>query len=187
MDKIKAFEKTSEDTRFALSVAAFAELLKGSRYAKDTDIEKLIETARKAKGEDADGYRADFVKIASLYAALPKDVSNSNNNSKTLEISDDMIRVINSIRIEGIIGKEAIVNGQMVSVGSKVSGITVTKITGNSVWFKYNGYTFYLSHYPTITSNLEKSDNLKKHIINLYGHTHQKNNFLLNNARRRHT
>ena len=137
-----AFEKTSEDTRFALSVAAFAELLKDSRYAKDTDIEKLIETARKAKGEDADGYRADFVKIASLYAALPKDVSNKNSSSSTLEISDDMIRVINSIRVEGIIGKEAIVNGQMVSVGSKVSGITVTKITGNSVWFKYNGYTF---------------------------------------------
>lgn len=41
---------------------------------------------------------------------------------------------------------------------------------------KYNGYHFYLSHYPTFTANLEK-ESLKKCTINLYGHTHQKNNF----------
>lgn len=41
---------------------------------------------------------------------------------------------------------------------------------------RYKRYSFYLSHYPTITSSLEK-DNLKKCVINLYGHTHQKNNF----------
>ncbi|MCR5504805.1 MAG: VWA domain-containing protein [Elusimicrobiaceae bacterium] len=68
----KPFEKTTDDTRFALSVAAFAELLKDNRYSKDVDIDKIIEVARKAKGEDADGYRADFVKIMSLYQALPK-------------------------------------------------------------------------------------------------------------------
>lgn len=41
---------------------------------------------------------------------------------------------------------------------------------------KYNGYHFYLSHYPTFTANLEK-ESLKKCTINLYGHTHQKSNF----------
>lgn len=40
----------------------------------------------------------------------------------------------------------------------------------------YNGYHFYLSHFPTVTSNLEK-ENLKQCTINLYGHTHQKTNF----------
>jgi len=69
-----AFDKTSDDTRFALSVAAFAELLKGNRYSKETDLVKVIETARKAKGEDAEGYRADFVKIMSLYEAFPKEI-----------------------------------------------------------------------------------------------------------------
>lgn len=44
-------------------------------------------------------------------------------------------------------------------------------------YLKVNGQNFYLCHYPTNTSNLEKSDNLKEHIINLYGHTHQKTNF----------
>jgi calcineurin-like phosphoesterase family protein len=40
----------------------------------------------------------------------------------------------------------------------------------------YKGYHFYMSHFPTMTSNLEK-ETLKQCTINLYGHTHQQNNF----------
>lgn len=40
----------------------------------------------------------------------------------------------------------------------------------------YRGYHFYLSHFPTMTANLEK-ETLKQCTINLYGHTHQQNNF----------
>ena len=43
---------------------------------------------------------------------------------------------------------------------------------------KINGYHFYMSHDPTITSNLQK-ESLKQCTLNLYGHTHQKNNFYL--------
>ena len=74
-----AFDNTSYDTRFALTAAAFAELLKGSRYSQETDINKLIKEARKAKGEDEDGYRADFVKLMSLYSALPKGTESAAN------------------------------------------------------------------------------------------------------------
>ena len=42
---------------------------------------------------------------------------------------------------------------------------------------KWGKFTFYLSHYPTNTSNLEKDAPLSQHVINLYGHTHQKGNF----------
>ena len=43
---------------------------------------------------------------------------------------------------------------------------------------KYNKYRFFLTHYPTITSCDEKAkQSLKKCLINLYGHTHQKTNF----------
>ena len=43
-------------------------------------------------------------------------------------------------------------------------------------FFKYDGWTFFLSHYPSNTSNLEKE--FSKHcVLNLYGHTHQKSNF----------
>lgn len=43
---------------------------------------------------------------------------------------------------------------------------------------KLCGYHFYLSHFPTITSNLEK-ESLKQCTLNLFGHTHQKTNFYL--------
>lgn len=51
------------------------------------------------------------------------------------------------------------------------------EIIGYATVLKYNKYHFYLSHYPTLTSNLEKSPNLKLHVINLYGHTHQEEDF----------
>ena len=46
----------------------------------------------------------------------------------------------------------------------------------NAFYLKYNGYHFYLSHYPTMTGNLEK-ESLKQVLINFYGHTHQQDNF----------
>ena len=44
-------------------------------------------------------------------------------------------------------------------------------------FLKYGKYHFYLNHFPTYTSNLEKDSSLEHHLINLYGHTHQKTNF----------
>ena len=41
---------------------------------------------------------------------------------------------------------------------------------------KYKGYHFYLSHYPTMTGNLEK-ESLKQCMCNLFGHTHSKDKF----------
>lgn len=46
-----------------------------------------------------------------------------------------------------------------------------------AAYFKYKKYNFYLSHHPTMTSNLEKAPYLKMHLINLFGHTHQKEKF----------
>lgn len=42
---------------------------------------------------------------------------------------------------------------------------------------KYNGYNFFLSHYPTITSNNDFDKPLKRRIINLCGHSHTKDCF----------
>lgn len=41
---------------------------------------------------------------------------------------------------------------------------------------KYGKYRFYLSHYPTLTGNLEK-ESLKQMTLNIFGHTHQKEHF----------
>lgn len=45
---------------------------------------------------------------------------------------------------------------------------------------KYNNYSFYLSHYPTITGNIEKPKRAQHLLYNLYGHTHQQTNFYNN-------
>lgn len=42
-------------------------------------------------------------------------------------------------------------------------------------------YHFYLSHYPTITSNFDDGKNIHKAIINIFGHTHQIEKFYNNN------
>lgn len=55
----------------------------------------------------------------------------------------------------------------------------VVNVIDCSYQIKYNKKILYLSHYPTITSNLE--EDLKKSVFNLYGHTHQKTNFYNDN------
>ena len=48
-----------------------------------------------------------------------------------------------------------------------------------ALYLKYpevGGYTFYLSHYPTLVSH-EKLKKMKNAVINLYGHTHERGHF----------
>ena len=47
-----------------------------------------------------------------------------------------------------------------------------TEIWGYATPYKYKKYNFYLSHYPTLTSNLDNDKPLKARIINLCGHSH---------------
>jgi calcineurin-like phosphoesterase family protein len=51
------------------------------------------------------------------------------------------------------------------------------EVLGYADVLEYKKYKFYLSHYPTLTSNLDNEAPLKMHILNLFGHTHQKDNF----------
>lgn len=46
------------------------------------------------------------------------------------------------------------------------------EVLGYATMIKAEGYTFYLSHYPTITSNHDVDKPLKKRVINIAGHTH---------------
>lgn len=50
--------------------------------------------------------------------------------------------IVDKISVDGILGNDAIVNGEVVSVGSKVLGAKVLKVTDNSVWFIYKGEHF---------------------------------------------
>ena len=54
----------SKSFRFASSVAELALLLGNSEYAPRADYENLIERARRARGRDKDGLRAEFISLA---------------------------------------------------------------------------------------------------------------------------
>lgn len=44
-------------------------------------------------------------------------------------------------------------------------------------YLKYKKYHFYLSHFPTITSNYDQDKSLKRRLINLCGHSHTRDRF----------
>ncbi len=48
----------------------------------------------------------------------------------------------------------------------------------NSAYLHYNSYHFYLSHYPTLTSNFDFDKPLKSRLINLCGHSHTTDPFM---------
>lgn len=60
-----------------------------------------------------------------------------------------------------------------------VSKMDDVEVLGYASMLKYKHWHFYLSHYPTITSNYDDLDRpLKARVINLCGHTHTKDKFL---------
>lgn len=64
------FEKASEPTRFAASVAAMGMLLRGSPYSGAASEPWVIETAEKAAEFDPDGLRKQFIEMAQRVQAI---------------------------------------------------------------------------------------------------------------------
>ena len=53
----------SEDFRFASAVAEFALLASDSKFKGDASFDRILDRARHAKGEDLEGYRAEFIRL----------------------------------------------------------------------------------------------------------------------------
>ncbi len=69
----KTFDKASTDFRFAASAAAFGQLLRDSQYLNGFNAKQIAEIASKAKGEDENGDRAEFVKLIRTYSDTPRN------------------------------------------------------------------------------------------------------------------
>ena len=67
----------SESMRFASAVAGFGMLLRGSPYAGSLAWPQVLDLAREARGDDRDGYRADFIRLAELAAELSRHVASA--------------------------------------------------------------------------------------------------------------
>jgi Ca-activated chloride channel family protein len=55
---------------FASAVAEFGLLLRNSEYRGSATWEGIVSRAREHRGEDPDGYRAEFVRLVNVAAAL---------------------------------------------------------------------------------------------------------------------
>lgn len=77
-------ETVSADFRFAASVAAFGQLLRGGKYMGDFNYGDVTKLASGSMGEDRDGYRKEFVSLV----ALAKSLTPSNEPGKVSQISE---------------------------------------------------------------------------------------------------
>jgi Ca-activated chloride channel family protein len=62
----------SESMRFASAVAGFGMLLRGTPYAGSLTWPRVVALARGARGDDPDGYRADFIRLAELAGEMSR-------------------------------------------------------------------------------------------------------------------
>lgn len=65
--------KTTDNFRFAASVAEFGMLLRNSEFKSDASFDDVLRMARKAKSNDEEGYRSEFVRLVENAALLAKN------------------------------------------------------------------------------------------------------------------
>ncbi|MGB0609972.1 MAG: YfbK domain-containing protein [Verrucomicrobiales bacterium] len=69
-DSGKAWEESSDDFRFASSVAGFGMLLRNSKYAGDINCELVLELASEGIGKDKNGLRKEFIELVNKAKAI---------------------------------------------------------------------------------------------------------------------
>ena len=69
-DKGVVFSQTSENFRFAASVAEFGMLLRNSEFKAGSSFNHVYKTAKAAKGTDTEGYRKEFLTLVRKASAL---------------------------------------------------------------------------------------------------------------------
>jgi len=58
-----SFEQAPQDARFAVGVAAFAELLRGGKYSGTMSYDDVLKIALASRGKDEFGYRNEFIQL----------------------------------------------------------------------------------------------------------------------------
>lgn len=70
-DRGTSFSRSTEDFRFAASVALFAMLLKDSPYCGDATFDLILELSDSLRDADTDGYRTEFFNLVRIARELP--------------------------------------------------------------------------------------------------------------------
>lgn len=74
-----ALNASSENLRWAASVAGFGMLLTDSQYVDDWSFGQVAELAQGARGRDEDGYRSEFINLVKTYGMLAGSEVNREN------------------------------------------------------------------------------------------------------------
>lgn len=69
-DEVSDVQSAPQASRFASSVAAFGQLLRGGQYTGEYAYDDVIKLANSAKGEDEFGYRAEFINLVRLAKSI---------------------------------------------------------------------------------------------------------------------
>lgn len=68
----QSFSSSSDDFKFASSVAWFGLVLRNSALIKNKDLKEIEDLAKKGRGKDDEGYRAEFVRLVESYKIINK-------------------------------------------------------------------------------------------------------------------
>jgi Ca-activated chloride channel family protein len=72
IDSHLPLEGTSENFRFAASVAEFGLLLRNSEYKQQSSFSQVVSLAKSARGKDDNGYRSEFVRLVESATSIVK-------------------------------------------------------------------------------------------------------------------
>jgi Ca-activated chloride channel family protein len=72
IDRHIALGEASDNFRFSAAAAGFGMLLRDSKFKGDMTYEAVIDLAKNSKGKDAEGYRAEFIRLVETCAMLSK-------------------------------------------------------------------------------------------------------------------
>jgi Ca-activated chloride channel family protein len=62
---------------FASAVAEFGMLLQQSKHSGTASFSSVLERARRYRGDDAEGYRTEFIELVAAAAGLARDATNA--------------------------------------------------------------------------------------------------------------
>ena len=69
-DKATDLANSSDNFKFSAAVAEFGMLLRDSEFKSEASYDNVLKLANEAKGDDSEGYRAEFVQLVKKASLL---------------------------------------------------------------------------------------------------------------------
>lgn len=89
LDEHVSLAKTSDNFRFAASVAEFGMLLRDSEFKSLSSYVNVLNLARSAKGNDEEGYRTEFIRMVENASSLTKEKDKGEDDKVVRKVNND--------------------------------------------------------------------------------------------------